>query len=58
MVNRMRLIDADAELKKLDEMEVEGETFVTAVSFAKFVLLNATTVWCKDCKYGKRKDGE
>ena len=39
----MRLIDADAELKKLDEMEIEGATFVTAVSFAKLVLLNAPT---------------
>lgn len=54
----MRLIDADAELKKLDEMEIEGETFVTAVSFAKLVLANAPTVWCNDCKYGERKDGE
>ena len=54
----MRLIDSDAELKKLDEMEIEGKTFVTAVSFAKLVLANATTVWCKDCKYGERKDGE
>jgi hypothetical protein len=40
----MRLIDADKELKKLSEMVVEGETFITAVEFAKLILRNAPTV--------------
>ena len=53
----MRPIDADREIRELEKMVVEGETFTTAVEFAKSILLNAPTVdavpviRCKDCKY-------
>ncbi len=40
----MRLIDADKELENLSEMVVKGETFTTAVEFAKIILRNAPTV--------------
>lgn len=41
---RLRLIDADKELEKLNEMEVSGEVFSTAVEFAKSILQDAPTV--------------
>ena len=40
----MRPIDADKELKNISEMVVKGETFTTAVEFAKIILRNAPTV--------------
>lgn len=39
-----RLIDANAVLKELDEMMVEGEVFTTAVNFAQTVINEAPTV--------------
>ena len=54
---KVRLIDADAEIKELEKMKVEGEVFTTAVNFAKIILREAQTidavdvVRCKDCKH-------
>ena len=39
-----RLIDADKEIHKLNEMKVQGETFTTAVNFAKILMREAPTV--------------
>lgn len=53
----MRLIDADAELRALERMVVEGEVNTTAVNFAKIILRKAPTVdavkvvRCYECKY-------
>ena len=51
-----RWIDADAELKRLKAMKVEGETFITAVQFAITVLEEAPSidiVRCGECKRHK-----
>lgn len=40
----MRLIDADALYAKLNDMTVFGETFITAVEFAKRVIQDAPTI--------------
>ena len=40
----MRLVDADALYAKLDDMTVFGETFITAVEFAKLVIQDAPTI--------------
>lgn len=39
-----RLIDADASLEELRAMKVEGETFMTAVEFAKITIKDAPTI--------------
>lgn len=39
-----RLIDADKEIYELNEMKVQGETFTTAVNFAKILMRKAPTI--------------
>lgn len=40
-----RLKDADASLEELRAMKVEGETFITAVEFAKITINDAPTIF-------------
>ena len=46
------LIDADREIRELETMVVEGETFITAVEFAKSILLNAPTMDAEPVRHG------
>ncbi len=48
----MRPIDADREIRELEKMIVGGETFITAVEFAKSILLNAPTVEAEPVRHG------
>lgn len=48
----MRLIDADKEIRELEKMVVEGETFTTAVEFAKLILRDAPTVDAEPIRHG------
>ena len=69
----MRLIDADALIKELSEMNVKGEAFTTAVNFAKICVENAPNVIpsdapcliihqmaekCMDCRMGQKCKSE
>lgn len=54
-----RLIDADVLMESLNDMKVSGETFVTAVEFAKKIIKDAPTVCvpqdtplrCRTCSF-------
>ncbi len=41
---RGRLIDADKIIHEMNEMKVQGETFTTAVNFAKILMREASTI--------------
>lgn len=49
----MRTIDTDKEIRELEKMVVSGETFTTAVEFAKLILRNAPSVEAEPVRHGR-----
>lgn len=49
----MRTIDTDREIRELEKMVVSGETFTTAVEFAKLILRNAPSVEAEPVRHGR-----